>query len=247
MAARKRHRKSWLIGGAEPEGELSTGVHMSPKTTSEFQDLVRCAEDGDFEAQYNLAGLYRCGGHVVLRNYIEAEKWYLPGVEQGRRDAQFGLGLLYLRGLGKRVEGMRLLALAGKQGDGFACYELAKALLQLSSQDRDPVAAYVWFCLAETYGCECEKEIQKLESELFTEQILGAQLRAREEFQPLVVLAAAEEAEARRAAEEAAAQAACTQAEMDRHRGGISPAVQAIRDRTEEARRTLAALWREDV
>jgi TPR repeat protein len=67
---------------------------MSLNTTCEFQNLVRCAEDGDFEAQYNLAELYRCGGSVVLRNYVEAEKWYLPGAEQGRRDAQLGLALL---------------------------------------------------------------------------------------------------------------------------------------------------------
>jgi TPR repeat protein len=82
------------------------------KTTTEFQNLVRRAEDGDFDAQCYLAELYRCGGHVVLRNYVEAEKWYLSGAEQGRRDAQLGLALLYLRGLGKRVEGMRLLALS---------------------------------------------------------------------------------------------------------------------------------------
>jgi hypothetical protein len=188
--------------------EVTSMSLMIPNTTTEFQDLVRSAENGDFDAQYNLAELYRCGGYVVLRNYIEAEKWYLPGAEQGRRDAQFGLALLYLSGLGKRVEGMRRLALVGKQGDSDACYELAKAYLQPSGRDRDAVSAYVWFCLAEAYGRGCEKEIQKLESELSTEQILGAQLRARQEFQPLVVLAAAEEAQALRAAEEGVVAAA---------------------------------------
>jgi len=62
--------------------------------------------------------------------------------------------------------------------------------------------------LAGAYGKDCEKEIRKLESELSTEQILGAQLRAREEFQPLVVRAANEEAWARRTAEEAEARRA---------------------------------------
>jgi hypothetical protein len=38
------------------------------KTTTEFQNLVRRAEDGDFDAQCYLAELYRCGGYVVLRN-----------------------------------------------------------------------------------------------------------------------------------------------------------------------------------
>jgi nucleotide-binding universal stress UspA family protein len=139
---------------------------------------------------------------------------------------------------------MRLLALVGKQGDSYACYELAKALLQPSSQDRDPVAAYVWFCLAETYGTACEKEIQKLESELSREQILGAQLRAREEFQPLVVLAAAEEAELRRSAEEAeraAANAALQRAEFDRLLREGTGAGQTIHERCEEAKRRIRA------
>lgn len=205
-----------------------------PATTTEFHDLVRCAENGDFDAQYNLAELYGCGGYGVLRNYIEAEKWYLPGAEQGREDAQIALALLYLSGLGKRSEGMRLLALAGKQGSSCACYELAKAHLQSSGPDRDPVAAYVWFCLAEAFsGGSPVKEIRKLESELSTEQILGAQLRARQEFQPLVVLAAAEEAQAFRAAEKAvvaAAQEQAQQAEFDRLMADDAARQKASRD-----------------
>jgi TPR repeat protein len=192
--------------------------------TSEFQNLVRRAEDGDLEAQCSLAERYHHGDDV-LRNYVEAEKWYLRSAEQGRPRAQCNLGLLYLKSLGNRAEGMRLLELAGKQGDEHACYELAKALSQPSDQGSDPVAAYIWFCLAEAYGAKeygygktCEKEIQKLESELSIEQILSAQLRAREEleFCFLDVLAAREEAEARRAAEDAEARRLAGEAECRR-------------------------------
>lgn len=198
--------------------------------TSEFQSLVRRAEDGDAEAQYRLADLYH-RGDGVLRDYLEAERWYLLSVEQGRPGAQFCLGLLYLKGLGNRAEGLRLLALAGKQGDESACYELAKALSEPSGQDSDPVAAYIWFCLAGAYGRVCEKEIRKLEAELSIEQVLGAQLRAREEFR-LVVCVEAEKAEVRRAAAEAEARRAAE----ERHRSWEeSPvrhreAMQALKD-----------------
>lgn len=132
----------------------------------------------------------------------------MVSAEQGNVYAQHGLGLLYLNCLGNRAEGIRLLALAGKQGDVDACYQLAKALSQPGGQGSDKVAAYIWFCLAEAYHFGeapwkvCEKEIQKLESELSVDQILAAQLRIKDEFQPLVVLAARAEAEAQRVAAE---------------------------------------------
>jgi len=176
--------------------EASTGV-LVPLATSEFQNLARLAEQGDCDEQYRLAELYYRGDGIP-RNYLEAEKWYLLSAEHGHRGAQYGLGLLYLKHLGNRAEGTRLLALAGERGDGWACYALATALSQASGPGRDPVAAYVWFCLAEAYGNgpDCDKEIWRLESELSVEQILGAQLRAREAFRPPVVRSAAEEAEA---------------------------------------------------
>jgi len=172
------------------------------KIAEMVQDLVGRAEAGDLDAQYSLAEGNRCGGYGFARSYVESEKWYLPGAKQGNVCAAYGLGSLYLRCLGNRAEGLRLLELAGRHGDTYACYELAKALSQPGSQGSDKVAAYVWFCLSEAYDRHegrrnaCEKEIQKLESELSLEEMLAAQLRIREEFQPLVVLAASEETEA---------------------------------------------------
>jgi TPR repeat protein len=190
--------------------------------TREFRDLVRRAEDGDPDAQYNVAELYRCGAAGVLRSYVEAEKWYVPIAEQGHRGAQLGLGLLYLESLNKRAEGIRLLMLAGTQGEAAACYELGRAFAQPGGLGSDPVAAYIWFCLAEVYGYRgaCRKEIQKLESGLSIEQLLGAQLRAREEFRPFDVLAAAEEKELRLAEQE---REACT-AEIARLSPPAAPA-----------------------
>src|ERR1019366_5307825 len=87
---------------------------------SNFYDLVRRAEEGDFTAQCQLADRYSRGDGVP-RNYVEAEKWYRPGAELGRSEAQYGLGCLYLDAFGNRVDGIRLLELAGKQGDRGAC------------------------------------------------------------------------------------------------------------------------------
>lgn len=188
--------------------EPPTGV-LVPLSTSKFQNLVSRAEEGDSDAQYSLAELY-CRGDGVPRNYVEAEKWYLLSAKQGHPGAQYGLGVLYLKHLGNRAEGTRLLTLAGERGDSDACYALATTLSQASGQGRDPVAAYAWFCLVEAYdnGPDCGKEISKLESELSVEQILGAQLRAREAFRPAIACSAADKAEAaaRSANEEANAE-----------------------------------------
>lgn len=168
-----------------------------PLSTSKFQNLVRRAEEGDRDEQYRLAELY-CSGDGVPRNYVEAEKWYLLSAEQGHPGAQYGLGVLYIKHLGNTAEGTRLLTLAGERGDSLACYALATAHSQSGGQAEDLVAAYTWFCLAEAYGeaPDCGKEIHKLESVLSVEQILGAQLRAREAFRPAIACSAADEAEA---------------------------------------------------
>jgi hypothetical protein len=74
-----------------------------------------------------------------------------------------------------------------------ACFELAGLLSQPNTEGCDQFAAYAWFCLAEAYGMSCEKQTQKLETQLTKEQVLGAQLRATQEFRPTVVFTVEEE------------------------------------------------------
>lgn len=60
-------------------GEQSpVGSVNAMKITETVEDRVSDAERGDLDAQYDLAESYRRGGHGFAKNYVEAEKWYLP-------------------------------------------------------------------------------------------------------------------------------------------------------------------------
>src|ERR1041385_7621848 len=60
----------------------------------ELAELTRKAEQGDAEAQYNLAVVYDLGIGVT-KSYAESDKWYLKAASQGLAEAQFQLGVRY--------------------------------------------------------------------------------------------------------------------------------------------------------
>lgn len=57
------------------------------------------AEDGNPEAQVNIAFMYYCGMHVE-KDASEAAKWYRKAAERNNVTAQFSLGTLYENGEG---------------------------------------------------------------------------------------------------------------------------------------------------
>lgn len=62
-------------------------------------ELVRKAEAGDAEAQYNLGQCYE-NGQVGIKDNKEAVKWYTKSAEQGNAKAQCNLGGWYYNGTG---------------------------------------------------------------------------------------------------------------------------------------------------
>jgi TPR repeat protein len=64
-----------------------------------FVEFSELAEQGDADAQYNLALMYERGEGVV-QDYAAAVKWYTLAAEQGDADAQFLLGAMYALGAG---------------------------------------------------------------------------------------------------------------------------------------------------
>ena len=52
------------------------------------------AENGDPDAQINLANMY-FDGNGVLQDYAESVKWYMAAADQGSADARIALGFLY--------------------------------------------------------------------------------------------------------------------------------------------------------
>src|SRR5687768_3801590 len=60
----------------------------------EIKETKARAEQGDAEAQYNLAVLYDMGIGAP-KNYTESGKWYAKAAAQGVAEAQFQLGVRY--------------------------------------------------------------------------------------------------------------------------------------------------------
>ena len=85
---------------------------------SKLEILIKSANQGDVEAQYNLGLMYE-NGQGVLQDYKEAIKWYKKSAEQGDKHAQSNLGRMYRYGWGVSrdyKETVRWYRLAAEQG-----------------------------------------------------------------------------------------------------------------------------------
>ena len=70
--------------------------------TQYCEELVKLAEEGNAEAQMNLAKCY-ANGEGVEKNNDEANKWILKAAEQGNTDAMVEMGTAYFNGWGVPV------------------------------------------------------------------------------------------------------------------------------------------------
>ena len=66
---------------------------------SAYQLFKKLAEQGDIEAQHNLAILYKTG-KGVMKDPEKAIKWFRKAADKGLADAQFYLGRMYDKGEG---------------------------------------------------------------------------------------------------------------------------------------------------
>lgn len=84
-----------------------------------LSNLRLAAEQGDPDAQFNLANKYYSGSGKV-HDYAEALKWYHRAAEQGYSDAQYNLGAIYINGVGVAQDKVRAhmwLNIAATNGD----------------------------------------------------------------------------------------------------------------------------------
>ena len=64
-----------------------------------INDLIKKAEQGDVEAQFNL-GYYYHSGEGVEQSEKKALYWWQKAAEQGHAEAQFNLGVVHEKGYG---------------------------------------------------------------------------------------------------------------------------------------------------
>ena len=87
---------------------------------TETEELVKHANSGDAESQYNLAVMY-CNGAGVEQDYTEAARWYRKAAEQGHAHAQHNLGNRYSSGTGVEQDYTEAARWYRKGGGAGAC------------------------------------------------------------------------------------------------------------------------------
>lgn len=70
----------------------------------EVEALMRCANEGDANAQYTLGYLYYDGGAGIVRDYVSAIEWFTLAAEQWNDAAQLSLALLHQVSVGDVLE-----------------------------------------------------------------------------------------------------------------------------------------------
>jgi TPR repeat protein len=125
----------------------------------------------------------------VPRHYEEAFKWFRKAAEQGHSIAQVDLGLMYLRGEGitkNPDEAVKWFRLSAEQGNDIAQSHLGLCYFEGVGVSKDNEEAYVWLALAAAQGDKLAPGmLDKLETELTSEQIIAAQKRAAK-WQPVL-------------------------------------------------------------
>ena len=74
--------------------------------TDELNKVIEAAEQGDPDAQYNLALMYY-RGLGVEKNYKAALMWFSIATQRENADAQFNLGIMYENGHGVQTDYVR--------------------------------------------------------------------------------------------------------------------------------------------
>jgi hypothetical protein len=109
------------------------------ESTSCALDLIKCeskANDGEVEYQYGMARLYE-RGYKVLKDPMEAFKWYKKAAKQDYKYAQYKLGLHYLLAKGSTI--CSLMGTCVKQSNKKAAY-----WIKLADQNGHEGAKDIW-------------------------------------------------------------------------------------------------------
>lgn len=145
-----------LISEAAIADRLDDGISAIDKQDfkAAYRIFKQLAEQGNSEAQYNLAILYRQGKGVPRNNKL-AFKWFLAAAQQELVAAQFYVGYLFDMGQGTGKDGAKAVQWykkAAQRGHPLAQANLGAAYADGEGVKQDIVQAFVWFGLAAAQG-----------------------------------------------------------------------------------------------
>jgi len=161
--------------------------HMSSVQTERNISALRSkAEQGDAFAQ-NMIGASYASGEGVLKDEVEAVKWYRKAAEQGYAMAQCDLADCYYDGKGiakDDTEAAKWYRQSAEQGNASAQNNLGYLYANGQGVQYNAVSAYMWYLLAAAQGLEVAKEtVSKIAPLLTPAQRSEGERKARE-FKP---------------------------------------------------------------
>ena len=142
----------------------------------------QAAEQGLAMAQFNL-GITYASGRGVLKDEVEAVKWFRLAAGQGHANAQYNLGVRYAFGQGvlkDEAEAVRWYRLAAEQGLATAQFNLGVAYANGQGVLKDSVLAHMWYNIAGANGNEAARKLRdNLEDDMTRAEISRATELAR--------------------------------------------------------------------
>jgi TPR repeat protein len=135
---------------------------LSDEGITSFQLYQSKANQGDAEAQFNLALLYYSGVEVS-QDCKQAAYWYTKAAEQGHVNAQYSLGNLYHDGNGIENpqdyrQAVYWYTKAAEQGHVNAQYSLGHLFNYGDEVQQDYKQAFYWYTKAAKQGFSIAKE-----------------------------------------------------------------------------------------
>jgi TPR repeat protein len=160
-------------------------VGLAPLAFASAADiLTEKARLGDAKSQLDLAMAYANGEKGLSKNTAAAAEWFRLSANQGNRDAEFYLGVMYA--VGESVpqdssEAAKWYRKAAEQGQRDAAQLLGSAYVLGEGVGKDMVEAHLWLDLAGQLGNEQAKELLAgIEKTMTPAQIAESRKRARD-------------------------------------------------------------------
>ncbi|MBL1276247.1 MAG: sel1 repeat family protein [Ectothiorhodospiraceae bacterium] len=188
------HNETGSETGSETAIEAGITAVDDKDYVKAFSVFSPLATQGNAEAQYNLAMLYRTGKGTA-KNLKESHAWFRRAADQGVSDAQYYLGYLYDNGEGAEQNPEYAVVWyrkAAEQGHGLAQINLGFFYANGIGVQQDIEQAYLWFHVAAAQGYKIAFENKNLIEDAYKKQEDGTVLlealkkRAREFFLKVV-------------------------------------------------------------
>ena len=128
----------------------ASSVPTSATENDEITALIRAAQQGNAESQYDLGYHYYFGRHIA-KDKEKAVEYFHKAAAQGHLEAQYKLGHMYNIGLcvkQNKEKALEWFCKAAENGSSAAQYALGKMYIKGDVVEKNKEKAFQWFCKA---------------------------------------------------------------------------------------------------